>query len=214
MSTPKGQAGLLLSFACLLTSACTPHTEVGAVQQPSPGKAAVAAQTQPVTSALEITSALGLNGAPVSAALRQPFDGPYQITLDNAAHTPQTLGNCADFLKAEGHIYSAGSDLDYHALLKEGARCDALELLSHARPASNGSFANFSFAALKTSDLPPQVDLLIANESVSKASGVAARGGSVLTIEPSLRMRNKGPYESDLGAKDWTGTLTDYGTDL
>lgn len=158
-----------------------------------------------------ITPALGLKGMPILVALQQSFSDSYAITRDDASHTPQTLNNCADFLKAEGHIDSAGSDLDYRALLHEGARCDALELLSHARPAPNGPFAKFSFAALKLKNLPPQIDLLIANESLSEAKKIAARGGSVLAIEPSLRLHKNAPYESDLEAKDWSGSLIDYG---
>ena len=144
----------------------------------------------------------------VEEALRDPFPSPFQITVGEGRGAPRTLNHCADYLAIRDTRYSASGSLEDKRLRYLGATCDALSWIKGARPAAHPAFGNFSWRQITLRQLPPELALNLSPDAEEQARKVSARGGSILELEPDLRLRVKNANEAQLVSEDEKITLT------
>ena len=146
----------------------------------------------------------------IDDALREPFPSSYEVTVGKAPNAAnKTLTNCLDYLSMKGSHYSAVSSLNLANVHSLGATCDALDWIRGARPAAHPAFQNFSWRQITVRQLPPELALNISREEEAKARTVSAHGGSILEMEPGVKLRIKSADEAELVAPgDWTAALT------
>jgi hypothetical protein len=162
------------------------------------------------TVGLHITQALQLGpGETIGQAMRTPFQEPIELQLDAPGHPQKTVTNCVEYLPIENSIYSAGSAMKFAELRSFGARCDGLDLLTKARPATQADFGDDPLAKLTVRDLPPGLTMIVSDEQKARATAAVGRGESILSVEPTAAYKPQGD-KAELTAKNWTAAITLY----
>lgn len=157
-------------------------------------------------------SALGITSrTTVTKLLGAPFPDSFEVTTGGSSPVlRKTLTNCADYLEVRDQKFTTGLSIDDTTLRALGAKCVALDWIRDASPATHPSFRDFSFRRVTVRELPPEFALSLSRQQRSAAKSLSHSGGSILDLEPGLRMRVTDANRATLISPDWTEALSVY----
>ncbi len=121
--------------------------------------------------------------ATLPARFARPFREPVDLVRGEAR---SSAGNCPALLAARAQGASPADDRDLAIERDEGARCIALEQLSHARGAPAGSLAGFELRTAKAAQLPPTLAVPFGKRDDARAQAAEARGQTLRDYLPDV----------------------------
>ncbi len=119
--------------------------------------------------------------AAIPARFERPFHEPVDLIKGEVR---SNAANCPALLAARAQGASPADDRDLAIERDEGARCIALQQLSHARGAPAGALAGFDLGTAKAAQLPPTLAVPFGKRDDARAQAAEGRGQTLRDYLP------------------------------
>ncbi len=156
-----------------------------------------------------ISSELHLGDQPLDAELIKPFEEDFLVGVASPNEgAKRTLHRCSDYLAVRDSITDMGPSVTANALRATGTRCDALDLLNHARRAPRPCFANFTFKRLAIHNLPAELALTVSREDERYVQQASQRGLPLTAVAGRAILRASSADDATVSVPSaWTSRL-------
>ncbi len=127
--------------------------------------------------------------AAIPTRFARPFREPVDLIKGDVR---SSASNCIALLAARTQGASPADDRDLAIERDEGARCIALQQLSHARGAPAGTLAGFNLGSANAAQLPPTLAVPFGKRDDARAQAAEARGQTLRDYLPDAVVQASG----------------------
>ncbi len=175
-----------------------------------PGRAGNSVLDNTQTSLAWVSPESELRNQSVDVELRKPFEENFLVEVGRSENSnKKNVHNCLDYLSVRTSITDWGPSMIANILRIQAVRCDALDLLSHARQASHPCFERFTFTRLTAKNLPAKLSLVVSREDERDVKNASIRGLPVTFLSDHIVWRPRGQNVASLIVpSQWSSRLT------
>jgi len=175
--------------------------------------AAAAAPTEPSTFKVSWSKDLKVSSlAAIDGALAAPLDDPFDVILPDGS--VRKLKTCNDLLAVSKSKFDLPPDhqsaVDWDTVTTASIRCQTLDVLKAAKPASTSYLGWFHFTQAGVAKLPPTLAMSMAENDEKTIARAAKNCKPWGKYDRRLKLSVDGADDGALTADGWAGRLTLY----